>query len=148
MDTEPETESVSEETANHDLGHAEEELTVVGTTDSVLFGAPLQGNRDLLNFKGLLVRQMLANEDEKVGLVSSSSRTGRVAQSIGSIAVPGDMSDVRSPVRSTVYETLTPGGGGGGSGRTRRLLGRTIGRGRGATEVLRCPSGFENGGRF
>ena len=143
MDTEPETESVSEENANYDLGHAEEELTVVASTDSVLFGAPLRGNRDLLNFKGLLVRQMLANEDEKVGLVSSSSRPGRVAQGIGSIAIPGDMSDIRSPIRSTVYETLTPGGGGGGS--RRRLLGRTIGRG---SEVLRCPSGFENGGRF
>lgn len=145
MDTEPETESVSEENANYDLGHAEEELTVVASTDSVLFGAPLRGNRDLLNFKGLLVRQMLANEDEKVGLVSSSSRPGRVAQGIGSFAVPGDMSDIRSPIRSTVYETLTPGGGGGGSRRTRRLLGRAIGRG---PEVLRCPSGFENGGRF
>jgi hypothetical protein len=145
MDTEREIESVSEVNATLDLGHAEEEPTVVGTTDSVLFGAPLRGNRDLLNFKGLLIRQMLANEDEKVGLVSSSSRPGRVAQGIGSIAVPGDMSDIRSPIRSTVYETLTPGGGGGGSRRTRRLLGRAIGRG---SEVLRCPSGFENGGRF
>ena len=146
MDTEPETESVSEGTANHDLGRAEEELTVVGTTDSVLFGAPLQGNRGLLNFKGLLIRQMLANEDAKVGLVSSSSRPGRIAQGIASFAIPGDMSDIRSPIRSTVYETLTPGGG--GSGRTRRLLGATIGRGRGPADALRCPTGFENGGRF
>jgi hypothetical protein len=145
MDTEPETESVSEENANYDLGYAEEELTVVASTDSVLFGAPLQGSRELLNFKGLLIRQMLANEDEKVGLVSSSSRPGRIAQGIGSFAVPGDMSDIRSPIRSTVYETLTPGGGGGGSKRPRRLLGRAIGRG---SETLRCPSGFENGGRF
>lgn len=81
---------------------------------------------------------------QKVGLVSSRSRSGRAAQSLISIATPGDMGDVRSPVRSTVAETLTPGGGGGGR-KKRNLPGRIGGASRAA---YRCPAGFENGGKF
>jgi hypothetical protein len=109
---------------------------------------PLDGDRNLLNFKTLLLCNLLNNmgvgDEVKVGLVTSRSSAGRAAQSIGSFVVPGDMGDIRSPVRSTVYETLTPGGGGGK--RNRRLLGASIGRRRDV--AVRCPSGFEFGGRF
>jgi hypothetical protein len=146
MDTEFEKESVTEVDANHDLGH-DKDLTVVATTDSVLFGAPLRGNRDLVNFKGMLVRRLLENEEEKVGLVRSSSGPGRFAQGVASFVTPGDMSGIRSPIRSRVYSAITPGGGGSRIGGTRRLLGAAIGRDK-KPEVLRCPAGFENGGRF
>lgn len=74
---------------------------------------------------------------EKTGLVRSNSRIGRAAQSAASIAIPGDMSRVRSPIRSTISRALTPGGG--------RGLGGRIG---GQQVVTRCPPGYEHGGRF
>jgi hypothetical protein len=106
---------------------------------------PLNGDRNLVNFKALMLWNYLeqAPFDAKVGLITSRSGAGRVVQSIGSVAIPGDMSDIRSPVRSTVYEVLTPGGGGGRN--RRNLLGAAIGGERGA---VRCPAGYEFGGRF
>lgn len=151
MDTAPETESVSEVNANDDLRHTEEELTVVVSTDSVLFGAPINGRQQLVNFKGLLVRRLLENESEKIGIVNSPKRSTQIIEGAASFVIPGDTSEIRSPIRSRAYSAITPGGGGGGGGhlgRTRHLLGATIGRGRGPAEALRCPSGFEHGGRF
>jgi hypothetical protein len=84
----------------------------------------------------------LSSMREKVGLVGSRSRSGRVIQSAVSIALPGDMGDIRSPIRSTIAETLTPGGGGGGR---RGGLPNRIG---GSRDLYRCPAGFENGGKF
>jgi hypothetical protein len=78
------------------------------------------------------------NPSEKVGLVGSRSRAGRAAQAIGSVVTPGDLSDIRSPIRSTIAETLTPGGG--------RGLRRP--RARAREREYRCPEGFQFGGRF
>lgn len=77
------------------------------------------------------------NFSQKAGLVGSSSLPGQVAQGIASSVIPGDLSDLRSPVRSTIWETLTPGGG-------RRSLRRPGGRER----TYRCPEGYQFGGRF
>jgi hypothetical protein len=77
------------------------------------------------------------DQSEKVGLVGSRSRIGRAAQAAGSIATPGDLSDIRSPVRSTITEILTPGGSG-----PRRP------RARPREREYRCPEGFQFGGRF
>ena len=74
---------------------------------------------------------------QKAGLVRSNSRIGRAAQAVGSVIVPGDMSRVRSPIRSTISRALTPGGGGGLPG---RIGGQRV--------VTRCPPGYEHGGRF
>lgn len=85
-------------------------------------------------------REFLASQNdfsEKVGLVSSRSRVGRAAQAAGTMFVPGDLSDVRSPIRSTIAEALTPGGGVGG----RRLRA-------GGEREYRCPEGYQFGGRF
>lgn len=76
--------------------------------------------------------------EEKVGLVGSSGRAGQVAQGIGSVAVPGDLSEYRSPVRSRVYGALTPGSGPS----LRRLKPRAKER------EYRCPEGYQFGGRF
>lgn len=93
---------------------------------------PLHGPDEMV----LPVRSSLVGT--KTGLVSSRSRAGRAAQALASYVIPGDMSRVRSPIRSTVYRALTPGGGRGG------LVGR-IG---GEQIINRCPPGFEHGGRF
>ena len=74
---------------------------------------------------------------EKVGLVTSRTRAGRALQGVGSAAIPGDLSDVRSPIRSTIAETLTPGGRG-----LRRP--RVAAQERG----YRCPEGYQFGGRY
>lgn len=79
--------------------------------------------------------------DFKVGLFRSRSGFGRGLQSLGTYYLPGDTSAIRHPVRSGLYQALTPGGGGGGGGR----LGRRIG---GERDYIRCPAGFEFGGRF
>lgn len=79
----------------------------------------------------------------KVGLVQSNNPIVRASQAAVSIALPGDLSDIRKPVRSTIYETLTPGG----LPNRRNLVRRALG-GRGERNQLRCPPGFENGGRF
>ena len=49
--------------------------------------------------------------DVKTGLIRSNTRTGRAVQSAGSVILPGDLSDFRSPVRSAIFEALTPGSG-------------------------------------
>lgn len=74
---------------------------------------------------------------EKVGAISSRTRVGRAVQGAGSFLTPGDLSDVRSPVRSTIAETLTPGGGRG----LRRPRARR-------EREWRCPEGYQFGGRF
>jgi hypothetical protein len=114
---------------------------------------PFPSGRNAVNLKVLAAMQargervMLNDADEyrvempirtKAGVVKSRSRSGQALQAIASIAIPGDMSDIRSPIRSTVYEALTPGGGG-----RRGLLGRI-----GGQANRRCPAGYEHGGRF
>lgn len=69
----------------------------------------------------------------KTGLVSSNSRVTRALESLVSYGVPGDMSRVRNPVRSTIARAVTPGGG------RDRIGGETR---------FRCPPGFANGGKF
>lgn len=75
----------------------------------------------------------------KVGAFGSHDRAVQAVEALASYAVPGDMSDIRSPIRSTVYEAITPGGGGGRRGRL-RSIGRQVTR--------RCPPGYANGGQF
>ena len=119
---------------------------------------PIAGRQNVVDMKAAIFRQYLdtpiaVEHDEfsvkRVGLFGSNSRFGQVAQAVGSSALPGNVSVVRSPVRSGIYRALTPGGG---SGRGRRLAGagrRLLGRsGRGARNRFRCPPGFENGGTF
>lgn len=75
---------------------------------------------------------------KRVGLIGSSGRLGQTLQAAGSYALPGDISPLRSPVRSGIFTALTPGlpglpGGGRPSSRDR---------------TTRCPEGYQYGGRF
>jgi 8-oxo-dGTP pyrophosphatase MutT (NUDIX family) len=85
-------------------------------------------------------------DEKRVGAVGSNSRAGQAVQAVGTIILPGDISDFRSPIRSQIYETLTPGGGGGRGLPSARRLVRGVGRG--ARNKFRCPPGFEKGGTF
>jgi len=104
-----------------------------------LFYAPLNGSVELVRYKGMLYRSgVLKNRSSKVvGVVGSSSRAGQAAQAVGSTILPGNVSPVRSPVRSGIARALTPGGGSGRGG----VPGKP-------ERGFRCPEGFQFGGRF
>jgi hypothetical protein len=113
---------------------------------------PIAGRQNVVDMKVAMFLQhseplslFAGNEVKRVGVLGSSSRLGQAAQAAGTIILPGDLSDVRSPIRSQIYETLTPGVPGGRRGRGGRLL---RGTGRGARNKFRCPPGFEKGGTF
>jgi hypothetical protein len=94
--------------------------------------------------------QRLESLRTKVGLIESNNPVLRAGQAAASIAIPGNMSAVRRPGRSAVSRALTPGfGGGDGSSIGGRLIRRAAGAARdGESNQLRCPPGFEHGGRF
>lgn len=85
-------------------------------------------------------------DEKRVGVVGSNTAIGQAVQAAGSIILPGDISDFRSPIRSQIYETLTPGGGGGRRRPSARRLIR--GTGRQARNKFRCPPGYQKGGTF
>ncbi len=95
-------------------------------------------SQDLIDYKCLAKKN--GNHKSiyyKVGLTGSSSRLLQGAQAVGAFATPGNFSNLRSPVRSTVYSTLTPGGAGvSGVGAIKPDRG------------YRCPEGYQYGGRF
>jgi hypothetical protein len=71
----------------------------------------------------------------KAGLFHSSGRIGRAIQAAGTAILPGDISNVTHPVRSRELAAVTPGkiGARGGIG---------------GPKMIRCPAGYEHGGRF
>lgn len=106
-----------------------------------------RGGQELVNFKAELVLQRLDSTDVKVGLFNSRNRGLQELEAAASMAIPGDSADVRRPVRSAAYEALTPGGNDRNTG-LGGALGRALGAGRSRRSALRCPAGFENGGRY
>jgi hypothetical protein len=74
----------------------------------------------------------------KVGGVRSPSPVFQGLQAVGTSIAPGNTSTARSPVRSTVFSALTPGGLPG----TSRFGATKPERG------YRCPEGYQYGGRF
>ena len=102
-------------------------------------------DRNLVNYKAALFStptksRVGSNVNVKVGLIGSSGAVGQNIQAAGTIALPGDLSAVRSPIRSRVYGALIPGGN-LGLGRIRRVTPKP-------TRGFRCPAGFQFGGRF
>ena len=113
---------------------------------------PIAGRESAVELKAAMFRQYSTTipvqgeiEVKKRGLIGSRGRTGQAIQGVGSFLLPGDFSDIRSPIRSQIYETLTPGGGRDRIPSARRLL---RGPSRGARNKFRCPPGFEKGGTF
>jgi len=67
---------------------------------------------------------------------SKDIQVKRLGRTLLSLAIPGDSDPIRSPVRSAVYRTLTPGKPGVGGSRP------------GENRGYRCPEGYQYGGRF
>lgn len=138
------------------LDLSNENTKVLSTASSDIRKKPLDGQRNLLNFKTLLYLRVRGSRlgsqthvtnldsfiDEeiafKAGLVGSSSGLGRAVQGVGTYLTPGNISSGVKPIRSRVYSALVPGGipGARGVGRLKPNV------------QARCPSGFEFGGRF
>ena len=112
---------------------------------------PIDGRQNVVEMKAAMFLQRyeshvfpeVVTDVKRVGIFGGSSRLAQGAQAVGTAIAPGDISDVRSPVRSQIYEMLTPGFGFNIPGRTPRRRG-----GRGARNKFRCPPGYENGGTF
>lgn len=120
----------------------------VGSLDDLLV-RPYSGRAAEINVKTFaLCASVESRRSERVksGLISSNDPVVRIVESGVSYVTPGDMSRVRSPGRSTIYRAATPGGGGGGIGRGPGGIGTAIGRG--AQQLMRCPTGYQYGGRF
>jgi len=97
----------------------------------------LNGEQNLIDYKALAKRSGLTRKySVKVGLLGTHSPIGQSAQAIGSAVIPGNLSPVRSPIRSGAWGALTPG--------KPRIPGGTGG----ANRASRCPEGYQYGGRF
>lgn len=75
---------------------------------------------------------------ETGGMQFKANALRQIGSSIVSAVTPGDISPLRSPVRSAFYRTITPGFGGGRRGGSRP----------GENRAHRCPEGYQYGGRF
>lgn len=108
-----------------------------------LFFVPLTGDQNLLNHKAALYRSGAVSRfsQKRVGIIGGSGAAGQAAQAAGSTVLPGNVSVVRSPVRSGITRALTPGGGSGIRKPKRPKL-------RVDTPEYRCSEGFQFGGRF
>ena len=100
----------------------------------------IQLSQNVINYKALSKRNGVSRSLAKKTIIQDGIETkaSRLGRSLISIAIPGDTDPIRSPVRSAVYRTITPGKPGGGRG------GSLPGQNRG----YRCPEGYQYGGRF
>jgi len=99
---------------------------------------PLNGHQSVIDYKALAKRSGLMRKyDVKVGIIGSHSTIGQAAQAIGSMAIPGNMSPLRNPVRAAGWSAITPGKPNlpGGVNAVRN-------------QTTRCPEGYQYGGRF
>ena len=95
--------------------------------------------QEIISYKALIKRSGRGREFEfkRIGTVASNSPILQGAQALGSAFTPGNLSMLRSPIRSTISRALTPGIPG--------IPGMRRGAGDG---VSRCPEGYQYGGRF
>lgn len=99
------------------------------------YGATRQ---ELISFKALIKRGGRGRDFEfkRIGAVASNNPILQGVQAVGSAFTPGNLSMIRSPIRSTIARTLTPGVPG------------MPGRNQWRDGVSRCPEGYQYGGRF
>lgn len=110
-----------------------------------LFFAPLNGDQNLLNHKAALYRTGAVSRfsQKRVGIMGGSGAVGQAAQAAGSTILPGNISVVRSPIRSGITRALTPGGGTGIRKPRLSRLSAPVN-----LDKYRCSEGFQFGGRF
>lgn len=99
------------------------------------FGAMRQ---ELISYKALIKRSGRGRDFEfkRIGAFASNNPALQAVQAAGSVLTPGNLSVIRSPIRSSVTRLLTPGIPGIPNIR------------RGGDGYTRCPEGYQYGGRF
>ena len=67
--------------------------------------------QQLISYKALIKRSGRGRDFEfkRIGLVSSNSPVLQGVQALGSSVTPGNLTILRSPIRSSISRTLTPG---------------------------------------
>jgi hypothetical protein len=102
----------------------------------------LASSQNAIEFKALSHRNGNTRRRPKItkdGFAQFKVKAVRqIGRSILSSIIPGDLSPLKSPVRSAAYRAITPGSGG------RRRGGSLPGQNR----AHRCPEGYQYGGRF
>ena len=113
-----------------------------GNSPTDVFKSYAATRQQLISYKALIKRSGRGRDFEfkRIGLVSSNSPVLQGIQAAGSAFTPGNLSIIRSPIRSSITRTLTPGIPG--------IPGMGMGRGGAGNGVSRCPEGYQYGGRF
>lgn len=125
------------ETAKYVIRRISFVSTKSAITNKSIIKKRLNGDQNLVDYKALSRRSGLTRKyDVKVGIIGTHSPIGQAAQSIGSIILPGNLSPIRSPIRSGAWRAITPG------------KPNIPGRRPGGDGVSRCPEGYQYGGRF
>ena len=97
----------------------------------------LNGDQNVIDYKALSRRSGLTRKyGIKVGLLGTHNPIGQGAQAVGSTFIPGNLSPIRSPIRSGAWGAITPG------------KPNSPGRKPSGDGVSRCPEGYQYGGRF
>ena len=101
-------------------------------------------SENIISYKALAKRNGFTKNYnvKKVGSMGSSNPIGQAAQTIGTTLLPGNVSPITSPGRSTVSRILTPGRPGLPS------IGSPLGAVTSDRTQSRCPEGYQYGGRF
>lgn len=108
------------------------------TAPNMVFKNYSASRHELISFKALVKRSGRGRDIEfkRIGTVASNSSVLQGVQAVGSAFTPGNLSMVRSPIRSSISRALTPGVPG------------IPGMRRGGDGYSRCPEGYQYGGRF
>jgi hypothetical protein len=98
-------------------------------------------NQNIVEYKAMSRRSGISRRrgdyaGVSVTPIETKSAIKKAGRALASIAIPGDLDPLKSPIRSSIYRALTPGLGGGGRGGSRSDRG------------YRCPEGYQYGGRF
>ena len=126
---------------SNDLKYVKKRISFIGTKslnrNMSVIKLKLNGDQNVVDYKALSRRSGLTRKyGVKVGLLGTHSPIGQGAQAIGSTVIPGNMSPIRSPIRSGGWAAITPG------------KPNIPGRAPGGDGVSRCPEGYQYGGRF
>ena len=117
--------------------------TAADIFESEVMFMPLDGSQEMVDLKVKLNRAHRGLIPNIIKTPRELGPVGTAASSAFFFALPGDLSDIRSPIRSSIFEALTPGPPGRGG---RRGIGRRGGER--ARNKFRCPPGFQGGGTF
>ena len=101
-------------------------------------------SENIISYKALAKRNGFTKNYnvKKVGAMGSYNPIGQAAQTIGTTALPGNVSPLTNPGRSTAARILTPGRPGLPS------IGSPLGAVTHDRSQSRCPEGYQYGGRF